>query len=213
MKNYQTILLAFLALIALTTASHTCELSMLRSETGVKLQCACPGRFTAIIPVEASVNVEIDCLKDCYTSVEDACKSANISKFHKVARNARASCCSKCGGTFKDFKCQRIILEGRPLVFPVNKGCVHKVRGTSMGHAYACKCADGKNFEVPFFIASGVEEDCLDRCGERKLVKRCVMAGNEGMIRFKFVQAFGKCCESCGGVKINGGYACGYDLA
>ena len=198
----QTFVLSVLFVIfGIATAQSPCTFKNTRTKTGFALSCECPtGKAT--IPIDASVDVTATCLETCLDRVQEFCDSRGSRFFRTKALEARDLCCSECGGRFEDNVCQRIYLEGRPLVIPPSEGCFYKVRGTTLGHNYACRCADGKNFEVPFFLATGVDEDCTSMCGVNALEKKCKITKTEEKMTKKFGKSFDKCCQSCGGKPI-----------
>lgn len=196
-------------------SANTCTLSTSRTTLGIDLICTCPGRHTTIVPQTLSVDVSAACISTCSVSEEldEACDSGDSSVFKTAARSAQSSCCPQCGGTFKAETCVRIFLEGRPLL-PPSVGCVNKVRGAVFGDVLACRCKSGLNFEVGFFLASGVDERCIQDCAREKLGDICIPGESRSKITGGFIDLFGICCsEKCGGKLINGGFACGFDIS
>lgn len=202
------LLITFLA----TVCAQQCSFTNNRTPTGLALRCVCPGVHDSTVKLSASVDVSPSCLTNCTNRLEASCTSGSAATFRAAARLARTECCPKCGGPFVDNMCQRFFLEGRPLFIPPQKGCINKVRATDSGHTYACRCVDGKNFEVPFFIATEVDEDCLESCGRPLLQKKCSLKRTEESMRRRFTKTFVRCCKSCGGVPKRGGSTCGFNI-
>lgn len=194
--------------IFITVLAQPCTFSTPRTPTGIAMRCECLGVHRSTLRIDASVNVSPTCLSTCLSSLDLSCQTGSAGNFRSTARAARLSCCPRCGGSFIENICQRIYLEGRPLFIQPSEGCVNKVRGTRKGHAYACRCADGKNFEVPFFLPTEVDEDCLANCGRPLLMRKCKIRNTEGEMRGKFAKSFGRCCKMCGGVRKRGGSTC-----
>lgn len=216
-SNYLLLVALLIAVFAdPSMASPTCFLSTTRTATGSRLQCSCPGIHTTAVEIVASVNVEIPCMNNCILAAPDtqaACDSGNSATFRAAARAERKRCCSQCGGTFKAGRCNRIFLPSRPIL-DIGSGCASKVLETVPGQSFACKCAAGRNFQVDFFIASGVDDDCISKCARNPVNLFCSADTQVFLIREKYRTIFKDCCSNtCGGVAINGGFTCGFDTA
>lgn len=209
------LLFALLALILVSLSSSLpCTLSTPRTARGSELKCQCPGIHTTIVPVVASVDVGIRCLNICLRkATRSACRSTDGSFFRRIAREQRPVCCSRCGGSFKDGRCNRDIIESSQLP-PPDDGCLSKIRETVSGQSYACRCKSGPNFQVPFFIATGVNDDCLLRCGgAQNFSGVCADGEAESDIRQTFLSWFELCCaKSCASRNLDGGFTCGKSL-
>lgn len=218
-RQHLSVVTLVLALFVASSSAASCSLSTTRTPTGSNLKCACPGSHTTTVPAVASVNVEVDCMNNCLlhdpvsTVAQDGCDSGVSSTFQEAARAERRRCCSRCGGIQKGGRCNRIFLESRPLP-EIDEGCASKIRGTVIGQAFQCRCATGRNFQVPFFVASGVDEQCLRDCEVEIFEPMCVADTQEQVIREQYRRLFSVCCAgTCGGVSLDGGFTCGFDTS
>lgn len=92
-------------------------------------------------------------------------------------------------------------------------GCFSKVRGLSNGISLACHYSGERLSEVVFPVFSGIERVYIDSCAQSLQRDVCTPRISESDFFSFFRKIFEGCCvEQCGGVALDGGFACGYKV-
>lgn len=194
-----------------------CVFSSQRTPTGYKLSCHCSdGARATSVASKIIDGVSTNCMNSCFRSsktLEKTCVSGNMSAFKSAAKTARDKCCmNSCRGIPDGDTCVRYGPFSEIPSSP-SSGCKVAFPAQTYGDQLVCLCTGSTKGVISPTTYAGIGMGCIARCARSKIENRiCKPGRGKQTIIDGLFDAYGDCCESCGGKTIDGNLACVYRI-